>query len=286
MPDKLIRGILGDGVARMFAIDVSGVAEHARQLHRLRDDAALLAAEAIVASVVLANHTKGEERISLQLQCSNPKAAFIGDVDSKGGIRARFTPDTVQLGPRRGIEGMMLTIKSLPGNELYRGVTSIESETISAALERHLDVSAQVDTVLNISASLGDNGEIAYAGGVIIERLPSPEITALEASAEFVVAFDPVRNMNIGDLLAAVYNGTLQDHGIEVLEEQTATWRCSCGQERVEAVLASLPVEEITAILEEDGKAEVICHFCNIAYQVGPERLEQMVVARTPEEVH
>ena len=286
MPDKLIRGILGDGVARLFAIDVSGVAEQARQLHKLRDDAALLAAEAIVASVVLANHTKGEERISLQLQCSHPKAAFIGDVDSTGGIRARFTPDTVQLGVNRGIEGMMLTIKSLPGKELYRGVTSIESETIAAALERHLDVSAQVDTVLNISAALGDNGEIVHAGGVIIERLPSPEVTALEASAEFVVTFDPVRDMNISDLLSTVHLGSLQGHNIEVLEEQPATWRCSCCQERVEAVLASLPVEEITAILEEDGKAEVVCHFCNIAYQVGPERLEQMVVSRTPTEVN
>ena len=286
MPDKLIRGILGDGVARMFAIDVSEVAEQARQLHQLRDDAALLAAEAIVASVVLASHTKGEERISLQLQCSNPKAAFIGDVDATGGIRARLTPSTFQLNADRGIEGMMLTIKSLPGKELYRGVTPIESETIAAALERHLDVSAQVDTVLNISAALGANGEVVHAGGIVIERLPSPEATALEASAEFVVTFDPVRDMNIGELLDAVQNGKLQGVEIDVLDEQPANWRCSCGQERVEAVLASLPVEEITAILEEDGKAEVICHFCNIAYQVGPERLEQMVVARTPSEVH
>ena len=120
----------------------------------------------------------------------------------------------------------------------------------------------------------------------VIERLPSPEVRALEASAEFVVTFDPVRDMEIGPLLAAVRNGSLQGENIEVLQEQPAAWRCSCGQERVEAVLASLPVEEITAMLKEDGKAEVICHFCNIAYQVGPERLEQMVVSRTPTDVH
>jgi len=286
MADKLIRGILGDGVARMFAIDVSGIAEQTRQLHSLRGDAAQLAAEAVVASMVLSGHIKGEERVSLQLQCNRPKAAFIADVDASGGVRARFTPDLVTLDHDKGIEGMMLAIKSLPGRELYRGVTPVENESISEALTRHLGVSAQVDTILNISAVIGPDGEITQAGGIVIERLPVPEVRELEASAEFVVAFDPVRDMSIQELLQAVTDGTLQGVPIKVLEEQDVNWRCSCGQERVEAVVASLPVEEITSILEEDGKAEVICHFCNIAYQIGPERLEQMVVAKTPEDIH
>ena len=286
MPDKLIRGILGDGIARMFAIDVTGVAEQARQLHQLQGDATLLAAKSIVASVVLSGHIKGEERVSLQLQCSHPHASFMGDVDATGGIRARFTPSAINMQESEAIEGMMLAIKSMPGKELYRGVTPIESESISAALERHLDISAQVDTVLNISAAIGRHGEVLHAGGVVLERLPAPEQNELEAAAEFAVTFDPVRRMDVASLLAAIESRQLQGMPIEVLEEQTVTWRCSCGQERVEAVLASLPVEEITSMLEEDGKAEVICHFCNIAYQVGAERLEQMIVARTPDESH
>jgi molecular chaperone Hsp33 len=286
MADKLIRGILGDGLARMFAIDITGIAEQTRQLHTLRGDAAQLAAEAVVAAVVLSGHIKGEERVSLQLQCSRPKAAFIADVDASGGIRARFTPEVVTLDQEGGIEGMMLAIKSMPGRELYRGVTPIENESISDALTRHLGVSAQVDTILNISAVLDDDGAVIHAGGIVIERLPVPEINELEASAEFVVAFDPVREMGIQELLQAVTHKSLQGVAIEILEEQAVNWRCSCGQERVEAVLLSLPVEEITAILKEDGKAEVICHFCNIAYQIGPERLEQMVVTKTPEDVN
>ena len=58
-------------------------------------------------------------------------------------------------------------------------------------------------------------------------------------------------------------------------------------QERVEAIFVGLPVEELTDMLKEDGQAEVICHFCNVGYtlQLG-ERLEQMIVAKTPAEVH
>ena len=286
MADHLVRGILGDGMARLFAIDATGVAEQCRQLHKLRGDAVPLAAEAIVASIVLAGQIKGEERVSMQLQCSRPQCAFIADVDANGGVRARFTPEVVFTSESTGIDGMMLAIKSIPGKELYRGVTEITTEGITGALTRHMGVSAQVDAILRIAVEVDTDGSVERAGGVLIERLPAPEVRELEASAEFVVAFDPVREMSIGDVWAAIDNGSLQGESIEVLERTSVAWRCSCGQERVEAIVASLPVEEITAMLEEDGQAEVICHFCNVAYQVTGARLEQMVVAKTPTDVH
>lgn len=286
MADSLVRGILGDGVGRLFAIDVTGVAEQCRQLHKLRGDAVKLAAEAVVASVVLAGQIKGEERVSVQLQCSRPQCAFIADVDATGGIRARFTPDVVFISDKTGIDGMMLAIKSLPGKELYRGVTEISTENIVGALNRHMGASAQVDNILRIDVAVAEDGTIERAGGLMIERLPSPAARELEASAEFVVAFDPVREMSIETIWNALDAGTLQDHPIEILETTEVAWRCSCGQERIEAILASLPVEELTSMLEEDGKAEVICHFCNVSYQVTGERLQQMVVARTPEQIN
>ena len=286
MADSLLRGILGDGVARLFAIDVTGVAEQCRQLHKLNGDAVPLAAEAIVASVVLAGQIKGEERVNMQLQCNRPQCAFIADVDAQGGIRARFTPERVFTSEKTGIDGMMLAIKSLPGKELYRGVTEIASETIPGALNRHMGASAQVDNILRIDIAIAEDGTIARAGGVFIERLPAPPTRELEASAEFVVAFDPVRDMSIQAIWDAIQKRTLQGESIDILEEIPVAWRCSCGQERVEAILASLPVEELTAMLKEDGKAEVVCHFCNVAYTVSGSRLEQLVIAKTPPQIN
>lgn len=286
MADNLIRGILGDGVARLFAIDVTGVAEQCRQLHKLRGNAVKLASEAVVASAVLAGQIKGEERVSMQLQCSRPQCAFIGDVDSTGGLRARFTPEVVFISEETGIDGMLLAIKSLPGRELYRGITEIQSEGILSALNRHMGASAQVDNILNISVEISEDGSVAHAGGIFIERLPTEASRELEASAEFVVAFDPVRSMPLAETMQAIQKKMLLGFSVNILKEQPVTWRCSCGQERVEAILAALPVEELTSMLEEDGQAEVICHFCNVAFQVDAARLEQLIVARMPEQVN
>ena len=48
-------------------------------------------------------------------------------------------------------------------------------------------------------------------------------------------------------------------------------------QERIEAVLFNLGAAELRAILEEDGRAEVSCHFCNIAYGVEGSRIAELI---------
>jgi molecular chaperone Hsp33 len=176
------------------------------------------------------------------------------------------------------MEGMLLVVKSLPGKELYRGVTEVRAETIESALTNHLGQSAQVDAVLRIGAKINEAGEVEWAGGILLERMPAkkPENSAL-AAAQFAVRFDPLRTHAVDDILRAVQTDVLEGQAIQRLEHRTLRWRCSCGQERVEAVLASLGVEELQAMREEDDGAEVVCHFCNVPYTVTGERIQQLI---------
>ncbi len=276
MTDSLTRGIVGEA-ARFIAVDATAVADQTRQLHELSGDAIRVAAEGIVASIFLAAHIKGEERITMQIQGSKPECAFMCDVDALGGTRARLTPEVLRLPPNARMEGMMMVAKSRPGLEPYRGVTEIKAENLESALTRHLGASAQIDVILRIGSEISDGGEVVRAGGVLIERLPASTVREVEAAAEFAVRFDPLREQRISQILANLAAGSVEEAEVSVLETRPLSWRCSCGQERVEAVMATLPTEELQAMIDEDGGAEVICHFCNIAYQVGPDRLGQLI---------
>jgi molecular chaperone Hsp33 len=276
MTDSLTRGIVGEA-ARFIAVDATAVADQTRQLHELSGDAIRVAAEGIVASIFLAAHIKGEERITMQIQGSKPECAFMCDVDALGGTRARLTPEVLRLPPNARMEGMMMVAKSRPGLEPYRGVTEIKAENLESALTRHLGASAQIDVILRIGSEISDGGEVVRAGGVLIERLPASTVREVEAAAEFAVRFDPLREQRISQILANLAAGSVEGAEVSVLETRPLSWRCSCGQERVEAVMATLPTEELQAMIDEDGGAEVICHFCNIAYQVGPDRLGQLI---------
>jgi len=280
MGDFLTRGIVGEN-ARFIAVDATAIAEQTRQLHELTRDAVRIAAEGVVASIFLSAHIKGEERITLQIQGSKPECAFMCDVNAHGGVRARLTPEVVVLPPMGRMEGMMMVSKSHPDQVPYRGVTEINAENLENALHRHLGASAQVDAILRIGAEIGEDGVVLRAGGVLLERLPTPGVREGEAAAEFAVRFDSLRTHPISEILAALAAKEVEGAAAEQLEERDLNWRCSCGQERVEAVMASLPDADLQLMIVEDGGAEVICHFCNVSYQVGPERLRQFIAAHS-----
>ncbi|MNP60326.1 33 kDa chaperonin [compost metagenome] len=63
----------------------------------------------------------------------------------------------------------------------------------------------------------------------------------------------------------------------EVLEEMDVRFQCQCSKERVERTLVSLGQSELEQLIEEDGKAEVVCHFCNEAYTFDKEELQQII---------
>ena len=39
--------------------------------------------------------------------------------------------------------------------------------------------------------------------------------------------------------------------------------------------------EELTNMLETDGSAELICHFCNARYEIGGDELRSLITDRT-----
>ena len=48
---------------------------------------------------------------------------------------------------------------------------------------------------------------------------------------------------------------------MEILSKTYVQYKCNCNLEKIEQVLISLGEEELTKIIEEDEKAEVVCHF-------------------------
>ena len=52
------------------------------------------------------------------------------------------------------------------------------------------------------------------------------------------------------------------------------SFTCTCSKERFGNAIIGLGEEEIQEMIEEDGKAEAHCHFCNEKYQYSKEELE------------
>lgn len=275
-PGTLLRALAGGGAVRMLACEVSGAAERTRRAHGLGVHAARLAAEGVVATVLLSAYVKGRERLTLQLDGSRPRVAFWGEVDGAGHVRARLTPP--DLVPREDdrIEGMLLAMKSDGTREVYRGHTLVEDEPLEAALGRHLALSGQTAVLLRVSVEQDPSGEITLAGGAMLERLPEDPAHPSLDEAGFEARYGVLREVPAALLLAGLPSDRLLDEHLHVLERRPVVWQCRCSQEKVEATLGGLGETALREMIEEDHGAEVTCHFCNTVYQVSEARLRAL----------
>jgi len=66
-----------------------------------------------------------------------------------------------------------------------------------------------------------------------------------------------------------------------LLAERPLKFSCTCSHERTERLLRALGVEEIKALLAEQGQVEVTCHYCNAVYRLSAEDLQRLIALET-----
>jgi molecular chaperone Hsp33 len=253
-------------MARMLFVDATQTLDTLVELHEVSGGAVPIAVELGVASLLMSAWTKGDERIMLQLQAERPRANFTGETDAEGHFRGFLRPG--RLPPVSRVKGLLLAIKSDGAKEMYRGITAVDDEPVLTALDRHLSQSDQVDVVLR-AGTLRDGRHV----GLLVERLPG-------AGVHFDAAAELLRGGTLEQLVSEIVeDGTLLSRGVDELERRPIAWKCRCSVERVASMILGLGAQEIQAMIDEDGGAEVRCHFCNSLYQFDRLRLEEMVQA-------
>lgn len=277
MSDELKRGVGHGSAIRFLSVQASEAVAIARQRHNLDEAATVVIGEAMIAALMMSAYIKGEERITMQLQCEAPRLSLICDVDAEGSIRARISPTSVR-GDTSTLDGLMLVIKHNAREELYRGITEVKSEGIPQALARHLAKSSQIETALRFAVSAAADGTVS-AAGLLIERMPAtPGLPSLSPE-EFTSLYGDIADAEAGPLFAQIDRGQLRTQDLLPAEIRPVSWRCRCSQERVEGMLVALGVEELHSMLAEDNGAAITCHFCNLQYTVTGARLAELIAS-------
>lgn len=275
-PDgRFVVAMACDAQVRVMVVAAAGPAEELRQRHNLTGHAALVAAEGLVASLLLSAHVKGEERLTINVRAERPDFAFLADINGDGTLRARLSPE--QFPPMVGdraptFSGVLSVLKALGPKELYRGVAEVKRERFEGALQRYLVTSQQTDGRVRILAALDDEGKVEFAGGLLVERLPGLD------PAEFAARFDAALSGDFRDLMTAFAFGQLAGGPVEVLGTRDLRYRCTCSQERVVGMLKALGQAEVSSLLTEQGQAEVHCHYCNARYVVDAAGLGEILL--------
>ena len=108
------------------------------------------------------------------------------------------------------------------------------------------------------------------ATGLLLQKLPEGhgDPDAWERAQMLAGTLTPPEQLEISaeQLLHRLFH----QEDLRLLGETTACFRCSCSRERVANMLKMLGEQEVNETLQEQGRVEVKCEFCNETYHFDP----------------
>ena len=158
------------------------------------------------------------------------------------------------------------------------GTIGLLSGEIADDIAAYFVESEQIPTACALGVLVGTDQSVTSAGGYLIQLLPGAGediITKIEAGVARVgsVSHALEGGLDGEGLLRAVLSG----FELEILETHPVEYRCYCSRERVTRALISMGRGELTSLIEEQGRAELTCQFCDKVYRYSKEELEDIL---------
>ena len=238
--------------------------------------------ELMAAGALLAATLKFEGSIILQLQGNGPVKLIVVECTSEQTLRAtaKWTgtlEDTAGLDTLLGEGRFVITLVPGEGRPTYQGVVDIDAAGVAASLEHYMQTSEQLDTRLWLAA--GDD----HAAGLLLQKLPAREEPDQDSWNRATKLAETITDPELLQLPAQrLLHRLYHAEDIRLFEPRPVSFRCSCSNERVGAMLRMLGYAEVRSILEEREAVEVTCEFCNRAYRYDRVDAEQLFAAAHP----
>lgn len=286
MGDRLIRATALEGKVRAFAARTTGIVEELRLRHNASPTAIAALGRAVTAGAIMGAMLKGEEKLTIQIKGGGPLGQIVVDANPQGEVRGYVDePETnlplneagkLDVGGAVGRDGYLHVIKDLGLKEPYRGSIPIVSGELGDDFTYYFAKSEQTPSAVALGVLVDTDYSVKASGGFIIQLLPGLSDEEISEIEERLAHIPPVTAMledglELDEILANVLGM------VQVLDEIDLRFQCKCSRERVEQALISLGKEEIRHLLEEDGEAEVRCHFCNEKYLFDENALNEVL---------
>ena len=286
MADYVIRAISADGQVRGFAAFTTDLVQELQRRHRTFPVvSAALGRTATMGAMMGLTLKEKNHKMLIRVEGDGPIGRIMVDTDGQGHVRGCVDHPQVE-GTSKGNkldvasavgQGMIYIIKDLGLKEPYRGASPIISGELGEDFTYYFTSSEQTPSSVGLGVLVKGN-EILASGGYMIQLLPG--------AGEEVIQKLEQRISQLSSISERLKNGEtpeqmlsfLMGEDMEILEKSPVQFQCNCSRERSKAMLRALGKEEVQSILDELGRAEIVCHFCNEAYLFDGEELERILI--------
>ncbi|QIZ48739.1 Hsp33 family molecular chaperone HslO [Dickeya zeae] len=286
--DQLHRYLFENHAVRGELVTVSDTFQHMLANHDYPVPVKNLLGEMLVATSLLTATLKFSGDITVQLQGDGPLKLAVINGNHQQQMRgvARLQGDIAADSSLRDMVGngyLVITITPTEG-ERYQGVVGLDGDDVAACLENYFQQSEQLPTRLFIRT--GEHDGRQCAAGMLLQVLPAQHgnredfdhLTQLTATVKAEELFGLPAN----DVLYRLYH----QENVTLYEPQPVVFKCHCSRERCADALMTLPADEVSDILAQDGQIDMHCDYCGSHYLFNAQDIDNIRQSSTNPTLH
>ena len=287
MTDYLIRGTAANGELRFFGAFTPETVEFARKAHELSPIATAALGRLLTAGAMMGAMMKNEDDLlTLKIDCDGPIKGLTVTADSLGHVKGYVKNPAVDLPSKKPGKlnvgdaldlGVLSVIRDTGLKEPYVGQTILQTGEIAEDLTYYFATSEQTPSSVALGVLLNTDGTVKTAGGFIFQVMPECTEETLQTLEKRLSGFTSVtESLSSGKRVEDVVSMLLTGLSPEIQDRMPVSFTCGCSREKTAAMIESLPVDELTSMIDEGHEIEVVCHFCNKKYVFPVAELEAM----------
>jgi len=288
MSDYLVKALAYNGQVRAYAVNSTETIGEAQRRHQTWPTASAALGRAMTAGVMMGAMLKGEEKLTIKVEGDGPLGAIIVDSDAKGHVRGYVSNPQVhfdlnengKLDVRRavGTNGTLTVVKDVGLKDHFSGQVPIVSGELGDDFTYYFAKSEQTPSSVGVGVLVNPDNTILAAGGFIIQLMPGTDEETITEIEESITKTPPISKLIQSGLTPEeILNQLLGAENIKILDKMPIEFRCTCSKERFGRAILSLGTKEIEDMINEDGKADTQCHFCNAEYHFSKGDLEDIL---------
>jgi len=285
----LLRSIDSSGTFRVFLGDMRKMAEDIRKINDSTPTATAILGRITTAASLMGMMSKNyDDRLTITFNGGGPAGKVTAVADGHGNVKAYMVNPTVDLplnaagkldvGGAIGVDGNVIVVKDFGFGDPYVGQTKLVSGEIAEDLTQYFATSEQLATAVALGVLVDVDYSVKQAAGFLIQVLPFPDEQILTKLEENISKISSVTALmeEYGDIYK-VHEKIFEGIEMEIMDEANPELKCDCSVERMEQALISIGKKDLQEIIDEDGKAEIVCHFCRTKYQFDKDQLQDLL---------
>lgn len=289
MSDQIIKFLAHNKKISVICADTTNLVEKARKTHDLSPVVTAAFGRMLTITAIMGAEMKStKDKLTVQIKGNGPIEMMVATTNNFPKVKGYVANPQVDkplnefgkldVSGAVGYEGYINVIKDIGLKDPYIGISPLTSGEIADDFANYFVNSEQRNSAVALGVLVDKNG-VKSAGGYLINPMPDATEEEISKVEQAIFQAGAMSKMLDNELsLKEIAQKITGDENVEIIEENIIPiYECDCSKEHMADGLATIGKEELQNMIETDGQAELVCHFCNQKYEFSKEDLEEIV---------